>query len=213
MTDARFPERYLMDRRLVRLDPVDFRSFTMAMLWSVSNRTDGLVEPEDRILIPGFAESSTAALVACGLWTVADGGWLIADFASTQTSRHDLDVLENARRRDREKKARQRAAESYASVTGTVPGDTSPGTAQARTGQDFKGIVPKKFCEKHPSGTEDRCYPCGEARKAFDIWSAREKALSALPPRRELDPSECEHKILAGACVHCGYLEGRVSAA
>jgi hypothetical protein len=36
----------------------------------------------------------------------------IVDFASTQTYRHELQVLENARRRERMKKARQRAAKA-----------------------------------------------------------------------------------------------------
>jgi hypothetical protein len=38
MTDARFPERWLQDRRVLRLSDVGFRLFTLSLAWSVSNR-------------------------------------------------------------------------------------------------------------------------------------------------------------------------------
>lgn len=127
------PERYLLDRNIQRLRDSAFRAFAMATMWSVSNRTDGLILPEDLALIPGFAEGTEKVLVDANLWVELDEGWLIADFESTQTSRNELDILENARRRDREKKQRQRA-----NVPGVVPGDVSPGTAQARRGEGTK---------------------------------------------------------------------------
>jgi hypothetical protein len=101
MTDARLPERWLNNRRLLRLSDEDFRSFVMALVWSVSNRTDGRVEPEDLALIPTFTVGAPDALVNAGLWTRLDYGWRIDDFLETQTSKHDLEVLENNRRRDR----------------------------------------------------------------------------------------------------------------
>jgi hypothetical protein len=119
MTDLRVPERYLNDRRVMRLTPIDFTSFVMASLWSVSNRTDGQVEPDDLPLIPMFNDASIRILVEKGLWIDTSDGWEISDYATTQTSKHDLEVLENARRADREKKARQRAEKRAA--------DTSPG--------------------------------------------------------------------------------------
>lgn len=60
-------------------------------------------------------------------------------FADTQTSSDQLAVLENVRRRDREKKARQRQAkkeEIGTAVPGDVPGDGCPGD---NTGQDRRG--------------------------------------------------------------------------
>jgi hypothetical protein len=39
MTDARFPERWLNDRRLLRLSDAAFRLFVISLTWSVSNRT------------------------------------------------------------------------------------------------------------------------------------------------------------------------------
>lgn len=156
MTDARFPERWLSDRRVLRLSPLAFRLFALGLLWSVSNRTDGRIEAADLPLVPGASDGLVAELVAAGLWAVVPEGWIIPEFGSTQTSRHELEVLENARRREREKKARQRGSRgtvpgdknsrpeglsrgTKGSVPGDVPGDSpgdlSPGTAQDRTGQ------------------------------------------------------------------------------
>ena len=148
MTDARLPERWLNDRRLLRLSDAHFRSFLMALVWSVSNRTDGCIEPEDLALIPTFAEGAADAFVKAGLWDHLEYGWRINEFAVTQTSKCDLEVLENNRRRDREKKARQRAAKGAESdahgdaVPGTIPRERPPGlhrTGQARPGQDRTG--------------------------------------------------------------------------
>lgn len=137
MTDARFPERYLSDRRVLRLDAEEFRAWTLATLWSVSNRTDGQIDVRDVDLIPALDVGIAEVLVDAGLWANTSSGWSIVDFAQTQTSRHELEVLENARRRDREKKARQRGAKgaeapAFSDVPGDSPGGSSPGTSRGR---------------------------------------------------------------------------------
>ena len=149
MTDARIPERYLMDRRIVRLTDAQRSSYFMAVLWSVSNRTDGQFDRADLPLIPTFSLAAVDALVDSGLWAVTDRGWVDVEFLHVQTSKHDLEVLDNARRADREKKRRQRSAKreapSYSpAFPGTVPG-TFPGddtgeerTGKARTGKDYE---------------------------------------------------------------------------
>lgn len=138
MTDARLPERLLMDRRLQRLTDSHFRSYINALLFSVANRSDGVIEPEDLGLIPGLGANAAKGLVDAQLWLPrAPTGWLIADYSATQTSRSDLETLERVRAADRKKKARKRAGEAAAAGVGTgdVPGDASRGlspvTAQA----------------------------------------------------------------------------------
>ncbi|BCI53701.1 hypothetical protein NIIDNTM18_29790 [Mycolicibacterium litorale] len=187
MTDARLPEKWLTDRRLARLDDASFRSFAQALMWSVSNRTDGLIEPDDLALIPTFVRGSVPALVASGLWTALGHGWLITDFVSTQTSRSELEVLENARRRERHKKQRQRARavekpSGECDVPRDGPGGRSPGTTQE--GQDRQGqegqartreVTPNgqallcstAECPQFEAGIEpwpNLCRPCAEAR-------------------------------------------------
>lgn len=145
MTDARFPDRWLSDRRLQRLSDCHFRAFITSLTWSVSNRTDGVIEPEDLGLIPNFASGAVKAFVAAELWQPLDKGWRIAEYAVTQTSRDQLAALEKIRVREREKKARQRAKRAAvtsadADVPGTVPGDVPPdNTGQDRPGQDRPG--------------------------------------------------------------------------
>lgn len=144
MTDARFPERYLSDRRVLRLEPDVFRGWVLATAWSVSNRTDGIVQDDDLPLLPFMPENGPMTLVERGLWTQTEKGWRIEDFAQTQTSKHELEVLDNARRREREKKARQRATKTGATVSfGDVPGDgpggSSRGTSRGRVPEDSTG--------------------------------------------------------------------------
>ena len=148
MTDARFPGRWLTDRRFTRLaqrEPVAYVSYCFALMWAVENRTDGLIEPDDLPMIPNFAPGAVKVLVAAGLWTVISHGWLITDFMLTQTSKSELETLENMRGRERRKQARRRAAKAIEKAAGEsdVPGDgtggLSPPTAQDRTGQDRTG--------------------------------------------------------------------------
>ncbi len=126
MTDARLPERWLVDRRLLKLSDSAHRTFITALLWSVANRTDGRFEIDDIELMPRARPGDVVELLAAGLF-LRDGSQLfLPDFAATQTSRDELEVLENARRRDREKKARQRAEKNG------VPGDSPPGSPSGR---------------------------------------------------------------------------------
>jgi len=124
VTDARFPERWLSDKRIQRLSDAHFRSYVTSLTWSVSNRTDGNIEPEDLALIPQFSANAVMAFVKARLWLPQDHGWLIADFAATQTTAAELRAAEASREKERLKKAEQRAKKAKEStVPGDVPGD------------------------------------------------------------------------------------------
>jgi hypothetical protein len=152
MVDARLPERYLADRRIMRLSDAERSSLFLATLWSVSNRTDGRIERGDLGIIPLFRQEAVHTLVVHGLWVEAGAdAWVIADFARDQTTRDELEVLDNARRRDRDKKRRQRAERN--GVPGDVPGGLSPGTAQARQGQARQGQEGQDLGESYDPGT------------------------------------------------------------
>jgi hypothetical protein len=109
MTDARLPERWLNDRRFLRLSDSAYRSYFQLLLWSVSNRSDGEVDVEDIALIPTFDTQQAPALIAAGLIEDAGRALIIVDFEHTQTSRSELETLANNRKREREKKRKQRA--------------------------------------------------------------------------------------------------------
>jgi hypothetical protein len=155
MTDARYPERWLVDRRITRLSDQAYRLFVIALAWCVSNRTDGRIDRDDLRLIAGVDPGMADELVKAALWEETAVGWLIVDFGITQTPAHELRVLENARRRDREKKARQRARDL---VPGDSPPGQSPGTAQDRQGQTRTGKDSTKGAT-HNESTSDNGWP------------------------------------------------------
>jgi len=185
VTDARFPERWLNDRRVARLSDRAFRTFVVTLAWSVSNRTDGVIELDDLDFIHGADREAVPALLSAELWaTTKKNVFLIAVFKETQTSRHELEVLDNLRRRDREKKARQRSKGSSDDESpGTSPGNPSPGTVpRDGIGQDRKAGqegqegqarevrklfgVPVAPAEEWPAvvepGSKSTCRVCGE---------------------------------------------------
>jgi hypothetical protein len=129
MTGARLPERWLSDRRLSRLSDAHYRSYIQALLFSVSNRTDGVIEPDDLALIPHFAPGAVNAFLAQELWSARQHGWFITDWSTTQTMRSELEVLENARARERRKKQRQRGKAADDDVAS--PGSRPPGQKKA----------------------------------------------------------------------------------
>ncbi|MDO3100828.1 hypothetical protein P5V93_13005 [Mycobacteroides abscessus subsp. abscessus] len=157
MTDARFPDRWLHDRRMNRLSDGHFRSYVLSLIYAVSNRTDGVVEPEDLATIPKFAPGASKAFVENELWRPRGNGWLIIDFESTQSSRAALEASEQARNQarinDRERKAKARAEAKARSqdkakpdspqdvrsdVRGEVQAESEP-ESQARKGQARRG--------------------------------------------------------------------------
>ncbi|RKS84826.1 hypothetical protein DEU37_2883 [Microbacterium sp. AG790] len=137
MSDFRFAGRWLNDRRVMALSGDDFRAFVTAGTWMVENRTDGAITDADLDYIPRFTRSSIPNLVAAGLWAKsAESSWQMVEYIGTQTSRAEFEVLDNIRRAEREKKARQRAAKKAS--PGDGPGGHVPGMSR-RTGKDRTG--------------------------------------------------------------------------
>jgi len=148
MTDARYPEAWLNDRRVVRLSDAAHRLFVTTLAWSASNRTDGLVEEFDLALVHGVDPRHRTELVSAGLWSEVEGGWQVVDFHKTQTTKVQLEGLDHKRHQDRERKARQRARErgnpnpepdlDQEDVSGVTSAVTAPVTqrqGKARQGQ------------------------------------------------------------------------------
>jgi hypothetical protein len=177
VTDARFPERWLHDRRVLRLSDSAFRVFVTSLAWSVSNRTDGVLDEADLTLLPCLDVSCVDELAKSGLWRCEGGGWVIVDYVTTQTTRDELDLLDQNRRVAREKKQRQRSkarvgsrlqspGRSRGRSTGTVPGDCAgqerPGQerpGQERPGQERPGQ--ERPGQERRQGTAGTCVDCG----------------------------------------------------
>lgn len=138
MTDARFPERWLNDRRVMRLSDGAFKLFVCSLAWSVGNRTDGVIEQADVELIPGYQPHNADELSVSGLWQLGDSDrYEITVYEDTQTSRAQLEAADRKRAGDRERQARHRLAQRDQSrdvtrdVTRENKGQDRPVTGQA----------------------------------------------------------------------------------
>lgn len=111
VTDARLPERWLNDRRIQQLSPEAFFAFSNALMWSASNRTDGVIKSAELELIPRCKSAHADELTEAGLLKKRRDGWLITDYASTQRSREQLENDDKYRQREAERVRRLRAAQ------------------------------------------------------------------------------------------------------
>jgi hypothetical protein len=151
MTDVRIPVRWLLDRRFRRLTDRAYRAFFSALCWSVENRTDGIVTPEDLAFIPGWPTCVEDELAAAGLFEVIDVGWLITEFARTQTSKAEHEALDKAREANRMRQARYRANQA-SNVTNNGNGNGSSNGTKSVTTQAGKAgrqgpALPVNFLE------------------------------------------------------------------
>ena len=146
MTDARMPERFLTDRRFAKLSADDFRAYVYSLMWSVSNRTEGIIDEQDIALILFMQSMTPSRLVAAGVWAIHPDGYLIVDFEATQTTKAQLEAIDQKRISDRDRQARhrQKKTEPADSVTGDVTRDiTREDKGKARTGKDRTGEADK----------------------------------------------------------------------
>jgi hypothetical protein len=143
MTDARFPERWLNDLRLHEATDSQFRLFTLANAWAVSNRTDGVISSRHLSLIPRATTTDAAALVALGLWQSTSTGWAIVDFLRVQTSRSQLEGLEARMANDRERSKRhydkRNKRETSREETGGTSRENNVRSSRENKGQDRTG--------------------------------------------------------------------------
>jgi hypothetical protein len=81
----------------------------VSLTWSVSNRTDGVLYPDDLALLADVDQARAVELEKAELWRRVKDYWLVVDFEGTQTTRKQLEGLAHKRLMDRERKARERA--------------------------------------------------------------------------------------------------------
>jgi hypothetical protein len=169
VTDARYPEAWLNDRRILRLSDAAHRLYVTTLAWCVSNRTDGVIDRSDLALIHGVDPTKADELVAAGLWTQVTDGWRIVDFHKTQTTKTQLDGLDHKRHMDRERKARERARKKerpesveadLSRVTSTVTSDVTQRQDKARqavTGEPPTTEVTERLDARLHRVTEPLC--------------------------------------------------------
>jgi hypothetical protein len=133
MTDARYPERWLHDRRITRLTDRAHRAFVVTLAYGVANRTDGVLLLADLRDLPRYVEDEVPLLVEAGLMEpLVDGtGFSVVDFMETQSSRAELEAVDAARVAAREKR---RGRGLLPRLLFLLSLGTSRGTTQDRTG-------------------------------------------------------------------------------
>jgi hypothetical protein len=142
VTDAHFPERWLNDRRILRLPPEAFRFFVLSLTWSLANRTDGVIYDDDLALIPGSDPGAVDVLAKADLWKRTADYWLITVYAGTQTTAEKLEQLDANRAAEAASKKRRRhhrgGDHRFCSPDDCgMSGGTSGGTSgRSPTGQD-----------------------------------------------------------------------------
>lgn len=211
MTDARFPERWLNDRRFMRLSDRAFRLYFIALTWSVANRTDGRLDVEDLRLLPMVDLDAVDELAKLELWRPvprdnppgspgdsppgdSPRGWIIVDFADTQTSSDELAALEASRRRDREKKARQRTKQK------AVPGDSPGGQSRGKSRGHVPGESPRPGQDRPGQASLS-----AERERSTEGTDSQSAPRSAHAPRSALSASHTEEQHNgSGVCVAPG---------
>ncbi|PTT20056.1 hypothetical protein DBR36_06530 [Microbacterium sp. HMWF026] len=192
MTDARLPERWLTDRRWLRLS-VQARHDAIAwLLWCVSQRTDGVLDRGDLSLCPWrTSDESVHELLRAGI--ISDGGEgtvRFVEYAEAQTTARELERMAGMREHERIKKARSRA--KHAGMTADqieahYPFPKAP-TSSRDTSPDSPGHVPVRQQDRTGQARPGLSYPTpyGGGEDSEERASEREpgSATAYGPPLR-----------------------------
>ncbi|WP_273736560.1 hypothetical protein [Mycolicibacterium septicum] len=161
MTNANLPERWLNDMRFrrKRLSDSAYRSYMQALVWSVANRTEGIIERGDVEEIPDFNPADVHELIKVGLWEAQERDrWLIHDFDDTQSGKDLLEAAEKRRAWDRKRKAQARKEALEAKLAGLASsGGSSSGQVppeRASTNQTKPNAL-RGGTEKNASSNDD----------------------------------------------------------
>lgn len=142
--------------------------WTIAGTWSAKELTDGFV-PDYQLDELGGLAADAESLVRVGLWDAVDGGFQFANWGEYQPTKKEV---EESRKKEAERKRKWR--ESRDQSRGTKPGRDAGQSAESEHPDPTRpdptrpgGLTP--FCPLHPGGTRQKCGPCGDARRAFDL--------------------------------------------
>ena len=117
--DARLPERWLYNPQVLSLSDAAWRLLTFLLLWSVANRTGGVIREVDLTHIPTGSYVPSRELIAeleMTGWLGRNGddhdetepGWLLTCYDDTQTSAAQLAEIDRKRTNARKRKQRER---------------------------------------------------------------------------------------------------------
>ena len=163
---ADLPQHWLHDPAYWNLSDAAWRLHTHALMWAIG-RTDGQIPLSMlTMLLPGTdADRARAAqeLVDAGRWADTETGWALPDWDEHQST---VEVIDNNRRRERDKKRRQRSTDDVPQVVppGTPPGESTGGVRNGTAGH-VKGEV------LDPPVSNETCRDCGAPKPAWILES------------------------------------------
>jgi hypothetical protein len=205
VTDARLPERWIMDRRVLLASPEAWRLYTFALMYAVANRSDGRILAGDLALIPTIDPDRAAELVKLGLWECADDGWQITDFRATQSSRDQLDQLQEIRDHAAARKRAQRAR----AVRERAARESRDASRDSPQGQHRKDRQDRK--ERKRAKTEGQKLSASPSRNPLDTDASEHSTsdVQHIPAVVHHQSPATEGNARAGACEYCGKPLGR----
>ena len=132
MANANLPDRWLGDRRFRResLPDAAYRAYMNALMYAVTNRTDGVIESADLKFIPDFDRGAITLLIEDRLWAARGKGrgGFIVDFPTTQSSKNLLESYERRKAWDRTgKRSRRRINVLLKTIPVEIPAEVSGG--------------------------------------------------------------------------------------
>jgi hypothetical protein len=192
--------------------------WVLAGSWSAKELTDGHI-PQHMLEELSGTDEDAFWLVEAGYWTVADDGWQFVDWAPEQPLRETVladrkqraDKMRNWRARNKPSNpATDAVTDEVTDETVTVaPSQPSPAQPSPSPSSNEEGGngAPPRYCDRHPTGTDNPCGACQDAREARKLWDVVHAGPSVpLPPRTNEMP-DClngRHKwAVDGTCILC----------
>lgn len=129
--------------------------------------------------------------------------YVIRDFAEHQFTNADIEKMRADKVRAGQASATARAATRAQQALNSRSNRNQLGVGEGLGEPSSKeeGAPPSRFCSKHPTGTENACRACGDARRARDDWDKAEKN---KPSPTLKQPDYCpEHPYWVLPCEKC----------
>ena len=178
MSDARFPCHWLNDRRFNRTTDKAFRTYMETLAYSVTNRTDGVLEVDD---VRTVGADVIAELLKVELWTAIDKGYLIADYRTTQSSSQQFLAGEAEKAYSREYKAVDRAGGTKEEAK--AAGRAAAEEVRRKTSGNLLGTLPAQGTARASARQEQGAYEEGENNEIppFSKYADEGESSSQMP--------------------------------
>ena len=147
VTNANLPDRWLTDPVYRQLSPVAWSLFTLGLIWSMRQESDGMIPAGALPMItpPSTTrrgvEKGVEELLVAGLWSRDGDGWQVEDWGKSQTTsaqmrrtRERWRDKKRETRQDSEKNSSEESAESRAEtadVQGGIPRESRASRSNA----------------------------------------------------------------------------------